>query len=159
MTKDQLKEQLRNYRHLEAERLQILAEYNALADPRGASLDGSPRSPGSGDPMIGIVTKRQALADRYRGKLEELAEAQAEVENLIERLDPLARRLMRLRYIKGKTWEQVSDAINYSWRRTHDLHNAALQQILDTLPTCWDLCPGHDCKVCPEYAALVHDHR
>ena len=130
MTKDQLKEQLHNYRAREAERRQLLEQYNALTDPRGPSLDGMPKGPGAGDPLIGIVTKRQALAEKYRAKLEELAAAQTLIEDMIEGLDPVTRTLMRCRYIDGKTWEEVCVAIGYSWRQTHNLHAKALDDLL-----------------------------
>lgn len=131
MTKDQLKEQLSRYQDLEKERKQLLEQYTALADPRGASLDGMPKGPGAGDPLAGIATKRQALAERYAEKLEELAAAQSDIEDMIEGLDPLTRRLMRHRYIDGLPWEEVCVAIGYCWRQTHNLHAAALDKILE----------------------------
>lgn len=130
MTKDQLKEQLHNYRAREAERRQLLEQYNALTDPRGANMDGMPKGPGAGDPLAGIATKRQALAERYRAKLEELAAAQTLIEDMIEGLDPMTRTLMRCRYIDGKPWEAVCVAIGYSWRQTHNLHAKALDDLL-----------------------------
>lgn len=130
MTKDQLKERLSKYQDLEKERKQLLAQYNALTDPRGASLDGMPKGPGAGDPMAGITTKRQALAKRYAEKLEELAAAQTEIEDMIEGLDPLARRIMRHRYIEGKQWEEICVAVGYCWRQTHNIHAKALDDLL-----------------------------
>lgn len=130
MTKDELKKKLHAYRDLEEERKQLLEQYTALADPRGANMDGMPKGPGAGDPLAGIATKRQALAKRYAEKVEELADAQTAIEDMIEGLDPLARRLMRHRYIDGLPWEEVCVAIGYSWRRTHDLHAKALLDLL-----------------------------
>lgn len=130
MTKDELKKKLHTYRDLEEERKQLLEQYTALADPRGANMDGMPKGPGAGDPLAGIATKRQALAKRYAEKVEELADAQTAIEDMIEGLDPLARRLMRHRYIDGLPWEEVCVAIGYSWRRTHDLHAKALLDLL-----------------------------
>lgn len=130
MTKDELKKQLHAYRDLEKERRQLLEQYNALADPRGANMDGMPKGPGAGDPLAGIATKRQALAKRYAEKVEELVAAQTAIEDMIEGLEPVTRRLMRCRYIDGKPWEEVCVVIGYSWSRTHDLHAKALDALL-----------------------------
>lgn len=161
MTKEQLKEALQSYQTLGAERGQIQAAYDALVNPRGQSLDGMPKGPGAGDPLARVATKRQALAQRYLEKLEELAAVQLNIEDIIEGLDPTARKLMRHRYIEGLPWEEVCVAIGYSWRQTHNIHSAALDKILETLPSCpeWIRCPAHDCKVCGEYAALRYDQR
>lgn len=129
--KDNLKKKLHQYQDLDNERKQIQAKYNALTDPRGANLNGMPRGPGSGDPMVGIASKRQALAEQYRAKLEELAAAQADIEALINCLEPLARQVMRYRYIDGMPWEEVCVAIRYSWRQTHNIHSDALDRILE----------------------------
>lgn len=134
MTKDALKKKLHAYRDLEAERLQILQELERVGDrmtaPRGSNMDGMPRSPGAGDPVLGVVSQHMALEERYQRQLEKLAAAQSAIETMIEGLDPLARRLMRHRYIEGKPWEEVCVAIGYSWRQTHNLHAKALDALL-----------------------------
>lgn len=130
MTKDELKKLLHTYGDRKAEREQIKAQYDALADPKGANLDGMPKNPGVGDPLIGITTKRQDLAERYQAKLEELDAAQIQVEELIATLEPLERKLFRHRYIEGLTWEAVCVEMNYSWRQTHNIHSQALDKLL-----------------------------
>ena len=128
--KDRLKKRLNQYRDLKAEHGQILAEYNALADPKSPNLDGMPKGPSTGDPMASIATQRQQLAEKYRAKLEELAAAQSDIENMIEGLESRDRKLMRHRYIEGLTWEAVCVAINYGWSQTHDIHGKALDQLV-----------------------------
>ena len=134
MTKDELKKQLRLYRCLEAERVQIVEELQRVESlmngPRGANLDGMPKSPGAGDPVLGIVSQHIALEERYRAQLERLAAAQTEIEDMIEALDPMARTLMRRRYIDGLTWEEVGVAIGYSGRQAHNIHDKALNALL-----------------------------
>ena len=135
MTKDELKKRLHAYRDLEAERLQIVQELERVGDrmtaPRGPNMDGMPRSPGAGDPVLGVVSQHMALEERYQRQLEKLAAAQSDIEDMIEGLDPVARKLMRHRYIEGKPWEAVCVAVGYSWRQTHNLHAAALDKILE----------------------------
>ena len=128
--KDQLKKKLRLYRDIKAERDQITAQIEALAGPKAVNLDGMPKAPGTGDAMVSIVEKRDALRERYREKLAELTAAQTEIEDLIETLDPKARKLMRHRYIEGLSWEAVCVAMCYSWSQTHDIHSKALDKLV-----------------------------
>lgn len=135
MTKEELKRQLHRYRDLRAEYDQIALELEKveafMAAPRPANLDGMPRAPGAGDPVLGVVTHHLALQERYRAKLEELAAAQALVEDMIEGLEPGERKLMRHRYIEGLTWEEVCVAIGYSWRQTHNIHGRILDKLME----------------------------
>lgn len=134
MTRDELKAQLRKYTDLKAERAQLLREIKRIEDimaaPKGASLDGMPRSPGAGDPVLQTVTQHLVLLERYQAQEAKLAAAQTEIEDMIESLDSLERRIMRHRYLEGLTWEEVCVAICYSWRQTHNIHARALDQLL-----------------------------
>ena len=135
MTKDELKRQLHRYRDLEAERRQIANELKKVEafmnGPRPANLDGMPKAPGVGDPVLGVVTQHITLQERYRAQLVKLAEAQATIEDMIEGLEPMERKLMRHRYIEGKTWEEVCVAMCYSWRQTHRIHGKILDQLME----------------------------
>ena len=131
MTRDELKKQLHRYLAIKKERAQIAAEYNALADPKSANLDGMPKSPGAGDPLAGIATKREAVAKRYEEKLAELDAALLWIEDTIDSLEPGERLLMRYRYIEGMTWEAVCVAVGYSWRQTHNIHSGILDKLME----------------------------
>lgn len=141
MTKDQLKKRLLSYRDLEAERRQIAEELQrieaVMASPRGPNMDGMPRSPGAGDPVLAIVSQHVALQERYTQQLERLAAAQADIEDLIEALEPGARKLLRHRYIEGMTWEEVCVAVGYSWRQTHNIHAKALDKLVEVEARAW----------------------
>lgn len=132
--KENLKKRLHQYRDLEAERQQIEKDLERVEDlmnsPRGSNLDGMPRSPGIGDPVLAVVSQHQALQERYRLQLEKLAASQLLIEEMIDGLEPIARQLMRYRYIEGLTWEEVCVAIRYSWSQTHNIHAKALDALL-----------------------------
>lgn len=132
--KEDLKKRLHQYRDLEAERLQIAQELErvegVMAAPKGAGLDGMPRSSGVGDPVLGVVAQHLDLLERYRLQLAKLAAAQAALEDMIEGLGPMTRKLMRHRYIEGMSWEEVCVAVGYSWRQTHNIHAKALDALL-----------------------------
>ena len=41
--------------------------------------------------------------------------------------DETERNLLRLKYVHNKTWEEVGEALGYSYRQVHNIHNRALQ--------------------------------
>lgn len=133
--RDWLKHRLHQYQDILSELDQIAKSVQQLEavmhSPRGSNLDGIPKSPGAGNPVLGMVTQHVTLLDRYREKMVGLESAAVDIENLIDQLEPVTRRLMRHRYIEGLTWEEVCVAIGYSWRQTHNLHAKALDAILE----------------------------
>ena len=135
MTKDELKGQLHRYRDLKAEHRQIARELEKveafMSAPRPVNLDGMPRASGAGDPVLSVVSLHVSLQERYTAKLAELAAAQATIEDMIEGLEPVERKLMRHRYIEGMAWEEVCVAMSYSWRQIHKLHSRALDKLME----------------------------
>lgn len=129
--REALKRRLCRCRELNAEYSQIMLELQrieARMGPRAANIGGTRGS--GGDPMLEIVSQHLALQERYRQKLQEVAAEQVAFEDMIAGLDPLARVLMRYRYLDGMTWEEVCAAINYSLSRAHGLHAEALNELL-----------------------------
>lgn len=133
MTRQELKKQLNRYTALKKERKQIEILLNGLAEPKGLNTDGMPKAPASGDAMTSLILKREQLQKLYTAKSVELADAMAEIEQLIEGLENRERTVMRYRYIDGLTWEKVCVAVNYSWKQTHRIHSKALNAILEAV--------------------------
>lgn len=102
------KEELRAYGNIKAE----LRSLNCLA----AQID------------FHATEKVRRLYDEKRQSLEAKLTA---IEEAIETLDYTERQLMRLRYIEGKEWHQVSRLINYSDQQTHRIHARALRKLRD----------------------------
>lgn len=71
------------------------------------------------------------LAALYREKRQELAGRLRAMEEALETLGPTERKLMRLRYIEGLSWQAVSMRIHYSWKQTHRIHNNALRKLAE----------------------------
>lgn len=132
-----MKSRLNLYRDLEREKAQISQELARIEwDMRGAraaNMDGMPKGSSSGDPVLAIVSRHLDLKDKYMRLLEELSDAQADIEDLITKLHPRMRVLMRLRYIQGLQWEEVCVAVGYSWAQTHREHAKALDAILEAM--------------------------
>jgi hypothetical protein len=87
------------------------------------------------NPTATIGAALAELSTLYDGKARQLAAAMILVEDMIDHLaDPTQRMIARLYYIDGLTWEQVCVAANYSWRQTHRIHAALLDELSDTFP-------------------------
>lgn len=129
-----LKRQLNSYRDLLAERAHLEEELQRLdaLSVSGPNLDGMPRG-GSGpsNPTESIALKRLALVNRYNEQIAKIVEQHTAIEDLIEGLEPTERRLARLRYIDGLTWEEVCYHINYSWMQTHRIHGRILDKLVE----------------------------
>lgn len=139
MTKDEMKRKLKGYKFIAKERKQVEAEIEMLdkfvsIEPRDERKGGKA---GVGDPTFAMASRRIALRKKYEKLLKELTERQAEVEAIIEALEPRMRILMRCRYIDGLTWEEVCVQVGYSWQQVHRIHAKALDIILKNAER-WD---------------------
>ena len=70
----------------------------------------------------------------YEDKLweenEQLAETMADIEKAVERLpDGNGKQVLRLRYIVGRKWSDISEEMCYSEQHLHRIHQKALGQI------------------------------
>lgn len=130
----EIKNQLNSYQDLRAEHRELQDELRqleiTLGAPPGANFDGMPRSPGISNPVERAALKHLALLEKCEAKLDKLAAAQAKIEDMIEGLEPIERRLARLHYIEGLKWEDVCEKINYSWRQTHRIHGRMIDRLV-----------------------------
>lgn len=130
------KERLREYRDLHRELKQVEetveAMKSALYSPKIPRITGMPASPGNKNSKEDLAAKHIELLDYYKRKKYELYTEQLAIEKAIESLPHRERTLLRLYYIDGLTWEEVCVNINYSWRRVHQIHAAALRMLKDS---------------------------
>ena len=106
------KEQLRNYRKIKDEHLQIELRLQALESRPDSDAD--------------IL---QPLLELYRERLKRLTDAQLAIENALDTLDFTERKLIRLRYFDGLPWHRVACGIHYSEQHTKRLHGVILQKL------------------------------
>ena len=132
MTREEVKTALKAYRALKREHDDLVRrreeiEASILGSPR---LDGMPHGGSVSNPTATIGAALAELSTLYDGKARQLAAAMILVEDMIDHLaDPTQRMIARLYYIDGLTWEQVCVAANYSWRQTHRIHAALLDEL------------------------------
>lgn len=66
------------------------------------------------------------LRELYREKLDALVALQVSIEEAIDSLGPVERKLFRYRYIEGLEWHQIEAKMHYSSTSVHRIHSAAL---------------------------------
>jgi DNA-directed RNA polymerase specialized sigma24 family protein len=135
MTNKEKIKYLRQYRSLTREIIENENRYAELTTrliyPKLPKLSDMPKgSRLTHDPMADGVCQLTELESILIKQQDKLINTQKEIQQAIEGLeDSLHRRLVRLYYIDGLTWEKVCVDINYSWRQTHRLHSEALKKI------------------------------
>lgn len=133
--RQRIKDRLHQYTQLQREKHQIQEELARIsletASVSSPNMDGMPRGSGISKPTEAGAFARINIMERYQAQLDKLAEEQLALEKLIEKLDPVERRLLRYRYLDGLTWESVCVAMNYSWRQTHNIHARALDKLAE----------------------------
>lgn len=103
------------------ERIQNI--YSAAMFPKSSEITGMPRSPGySSDGMSRVFERIEALVSKYQEKLAQLADLCLEIEKEIDTLPSFERRMIRLRYVDGKEWTEISKIMEYSVPQLHRLH-------------------------------------
>jgi RNA polymerase sigma factor (sigma-70 family) len=131
MTKERLRQyqQLKREKDMLEEKLEELE--SAMTSPRIQKLDGMPQGQHQGGSLMeALVEQHLALKNVYANKLRELNDTLLDIETAIESLtDPTERNLMRLRYIDGLKWEEITLTIGYSWQQTHRIHARALEKL------------------------------
>lgn len=61
--------------------------------------------------------------------------AKEEIEKVVDSLEePSYRRVLRLKYIDGMTYQQIADHLHYSKRQIHRIHGRALKRVTQCHP-------------------------
>lgn len=113
-------------RLLEKELKDLEANTNGLGSP---NMDGMPRGSSTSDPTAREAVGSVTLQVLYRERLRRIEEEQIKVEEMIEHLTARERILMRLRYIKGRGWQEICELMSYSWTHVHRIHSDALDKL------------------------------
>lgn len=80
-------------------------------------------------PMENAVVKIIDLENDIDRDIDKLVDLKLELISFISRLEnPTYRLLLELRYLEGKTWEEVAEIMNYDLRLVYRLHGRALQE-------------------------------
>ena len=130
MTSQEKKEFLSRYLEILAEEKDIreeLAYWESKAQKVTASWSAVPSGGKGSDKVQTGAIKVAELRESLMDKINQLAAVRIEIERAIGTVqDDTQRRLLRLRYIKGMTLQQIAVEMHYSWRHICNIHGYAL---------------------------------
>ena len=99
---------------------------------RRPKLTGMPR--GARGDWTDAVDRLDALMDKYRDDILELARIKREVHEAVESVEDLKQRtVLQYRYCSYWSWERIAAAMNYELRWVYQLHGRALLRVEEYL--------------------------
>lgn len=120
-------EWLGRYLAIKEEIKDIKARLDAMDGWKSPRLSDNPSHTSSTEGLDPIIIRREKL---YRKYLEKLAEGQGvilEIETFVEEVaDPLARTIIRMKYIDGMTWREAGDLLHLDYSACHRRVEGAL---------------------------------
>lgn len=130
MTNQEKKAYLQRYRAADDEINDLLREKERIMSRltrMTSCLSGMPHGGGESDKMTDGVAKVIELESEIDRKVDALCSFRREVCAYIGTVnDGTLRRILTLRYISGKTWEQIAVTTNYCYMQVCRLHGKAL---------------------------------
>ena len=130
MTSQEKKEFLSRYLEILAEEKDIreeIAYWESKAQKVTSSWSAVPSGGKGSDKVQTGAIKVAELRELLMDKINQLAAVRIEIERAIGTVqDDTQRRLLRLRYIKGMTLQQIAVEMHYSWRHICNIHGYAL---------------------------------
>lgn len=128
------KEYLNSYKNLciklksLEEQLQSLREVKQSAKVQ--KLSDMPTARRQSD-LSDIMVQIEIIFTKIVNKRSECLRKKIEIENIIADIeDGIESSILRKRYIEFKTWDEICEDIDYSWRQTHYLHDKALAHLI-----------------------------
>lgn len=126
MTKEDLKEYqwiVRNIEHLESQLEEAQAQAESVSSPISGEGGGGG---GDGDKMASNVCNIITIKEKIQEELDKAREAQSRIMDAIAQLPHTEALVIRLRYIEGLEWDNVSSRMNYSTRQILRVHGYAI---------------------------------
>ena len=129
MTKEQLKEYKwikENVKELEDRLLEI----DTLLQKCTTNLDGDAvqitKNP---DKWTSLINTRMEVEELINIEISKGLKEMVKIETAIAKLPEREKRLMRLRYIDCKRWENICVIMNYEWAQIHRIHGGILGKL------------------------------
>ena len=128
MDKSELQRIMIEYRSIGSLERRIAALRETL-ERTTPQLDGMPHGSDGTDKMASITATIVDLERRLDKRRVDCEKEMQRAETVIDTLPDQQRLIMRLRYIEGLTWRQVSEKSNYDKRHCIRIHKRALERI------------------------------
>ncbi|MGF7185291.1 DNA-directed RNA polymerase specialized sigma subunit [Desulfitispora alkaliphila] len=82
------------------------------------------------NPMENTVVKLMELEHEIDKDIVRLVDLKRKIMKVINRIESDEYRLvLEMRYLNFKTWEDISEKLNYSYRQVHRIHGEALKMV------------------------------
>ena len=82
-------------------------------------------------PFIKTIEKIWEYEKKIDGKINRLVDLRSEINTAIEKMEnPEERLLLKYRYLKNESWEDISYELNVSYRTVHRIHASALNNFV-----------------------------
>jgi DNA repair exonuclease SbcCD ATPase subunit len=127
--KERLKEYkwlMENIQELEDRLLEIDTTLQKITSSMGADRVQTTPDP---DKWTELLHQKMQVQKKINKELEKAYKEMGYIEEVINDLPQREKRLMRLRYIHCKKWEEICTIMNYEWRQVHRIHSDALGKI------------------------------
>ena len=137
-TYEQAREFLRGYRQAvmcAQDAVQRLAEFRERnAGLKAIRLSDMPKAQGTPQDLSTYAAELDELERNIETAVRVYIHQAQEVEAVIEQIDDAdQQRLLRLRYLSGRRFEKIADAMHLSRRHMFRLHRAAVEAVADKL--------------------------
>ncbi|NLM05699.1 MAG: sigma-70 family RNA polymerase sigma factor [Tissierellia bacterium] len=81
-------------------------------------------------PMENAIIKLLDLEREIDENIDELVDLKRKIMEIINSIESDEYRLvLEMRYLNFKTWEDISESLNYSYRQVHRIHGEALKMV------------------------------
>lgn len=105
-------------------------ELRSLDQCVGAVLTGMPKGERNKDRLSGAVERLETRTRQLEQQIEDCLRLQQELSGLLEKLeDKRLARLLRMRYIQGRGWKEISETLGLTERWVRTLHLRALEAL------------------------------
>lgn len=123
------KEELLQYKYAREKVEETLEEYQKYkdrAEKMTSIISDMPRGTSSSDKVADNAVKMADLSAEYEKRWLEAENKKLEIEKNIDLVEEPYRILLHKRYVEGKTLEEISTLMNYSFDRVRHMHGEAL---------------------------------
>ena len=131
MKKEELKNYIETKREIEIikDKIEYLEENKTSI--KSMIIDDMPKGSNTENDRLGeLLGKIEELLNIYNEKQIRLIKQKKKIEDAIDKLEEATdRKIMRLKYIDGYTWERICVVLNYSWNGIHKKHRKILEKI------------------------------
>ena len=129
------KYELKQCRYIGKEIEQLQEEINSLRSrlmsPSGKIITWAPTAPRQTDKFADTMAHIDEIEHELQEKIVKYTMVYQNIEHTISSIDDSRiRALLRSRYIQGKSWKEICEQLNYSYRQVQYLHKQGLKMIL-----------------------------